>query len=126
MRKFTFDKYVLEVKYPESSGRVRYGAGYTFATRPRGPDQVEYLLHFSAMWFYFLPDGTQDTTKQPSINMALLEQFYIEHRLYEKFIFLHPSLGPQVVRFDQPLEYKILENGNGQVEPFTISLVVQP
>lgn len=126
MKKYPFDKCVLEVKYPESSGRVRYGSGYTFATRPRGPDQVLYTLHYPAMWFFFLHNTEYDLDRHPTINMALLDQFYQEHRLYEKFIFPHPVLGPQVVRFDKPLEYKITENGKGQVDPFTVSLIVQP
>lgn len=126
METFNFPKHTLSVKYPESSAKMTFGKGYEFATKPKGPDQVSYTLAFRGMFFFLNGDGTFDATSQPTINMATLEQFYTRHRLYEKFIYPHPALGNLVMRFDTPLEYKIQENGNGAVEPFTLTLLTQP
>lgn len=126
METFTFMKHVLSVEYPESSAKIKFGRGYEFASRPIGPDQVTLTLSFKAMFFAFNPNGSYNLTWEPTINMALLENFYKEHRLYEKFIYPHPVEGNLTVRFDRPLQYKIIENGNGQVEPFQIRLLTQP
>lgn len=127
MQTYTFDKYVLETEYPESGARVRFGRGYEFASRPRGPDQVEYVLHYEAMFFYFLTNSTTlDLTKNTTINMALMEQFYQNHKLYEPFVFPHPSKGNLTVRFREPLKFKVVKGGRGQVEPFSVRLIQQP
>lgn len=126
METFDFPLHTLSAKYPESSAKMTFGRGYEFASKPKGPDQVTYTLAFRGMFFFLNPDGSFDTTTRPTINMAALEAFYVRHRLYEKFIYPHPALGDLVVRFDNPIEYKIQENGRGAVEPFTISLLTQP
>jgi hypothetical protein len=125
--------HVLEVEYPESA-RVKFGGGYEFATRPRGPDQTVYTLHFEGMRFFFEqvgypPLGTRtilDLNKYPAINMGLLERFYQEHRLFEPFYYPHPAEGNLVVRFRDPLHYKLKKNGRGEVEPFSVKLILQP
>ena len=134
MKTFDFPMHVLEVEYPESSVKMKYGRGYEFASRPRGPDQITYILHFEAMWFFTERDGFPalgattilDLNRNPQLNMALLEKFYQEHRLFEPFYYPHPVLGNVVVRFNEPLKYKIKENGRGQVEPFSVRLLTQP
>lgn len=134
MQTFEFPFHTLEVEYPESSAKVRYGRGYEFASRPRGPDQITYKLHFRGMWFFTELDGFPplgattrlDYHKHPQINMALLEKFYQEHRLYEPFWYPHPSEGLIRVRFKEPLKYKVAEDGRGMVEEFTITLISQP
>lgn len=126
METFEFPYHTLEVKYPDSSFKLSLGRGYEFVSRPRGPDQVAYTLHFKAMWFFEDPPGTLDTTTRPELNMAVLEAFYNEHKMYEKFIYPHPTLGDLVVRFAEPLAYKVMENGRGAVEPFSIRLMLQP
>lgn len=126
MQTFTFMKHTLEVQYPESSAKVKFGRGYTFVSKPRGADQILFILHFKAMWFWFTNPTTYDKTKNPTINMAVLEDFYNAHKLYEPFIYPHQTLGNVTVRFDQPLKYKLVEGGNGQVEPFQLTLITQP
>lgn len=105
---------------------MTFGRGYEFASKPKGPDQLTYTLAFRGMFFFLTPEGAFDLTPRPTINMAVLEAFYQRHRLYEKFLYPHPALGDLTVRFDTPLEYKIAENGNGTVEPFSIVLLTQP
>lgn len=74
----------------------------------------------------FFAKGTDTPGYRGEVDMQRLEAFYQRHRLFEKFIFPHPQLGNVTVRFSKPLEYKILENGNGLTEPFTMELLSQP
>ena len=126
MDTFDFPYHTLGVKYPDSSVKLTFGKGYEFASKPKGPDQVTYTLDFEAMAFFEDPPGTLDLAEQPLVNMAVLEQFYNDHKLYEPFIYPHPTLGDLTVRFDEPLSYKILKGGRGLTEPFTITLITQP
>ncbi|CCV12928.1 hypothetical protein [Mesorhizobium sp. STM 4661] len=87
---------------------------------------MAYTLSFRGLFFFFIDDCTLNDTINTTINMAVLEAFYARHRLYEKFWYPHPTKGDLVVRFNKPLEYKVMENGNGAVEPFTIELLLQP
>ena len=125
---FSFNKHVLETEYPESGSVLQFGKGYQMATKPKGPDQVIYTLHFDAMRFYFtsMAGTTLDKTTQPTINMGVLEDFYNYHRLYEPFIYPHDTKGNLNVRFKEPLKFKILKAGRGVVEPFQIRLILLP
>ena len=123
---YTFSKHTLAVKYPESSANTKFGRGYSFASKPKGPDQIEYTLNYDGMWFFFTNPTTYDLIKHPSINMRLLEQFYHRHRMYEPFTYPHDTEGNLTVRFAAPLEYNILKGGNGQVEPFSVKLILLP
>lgn len=123
---FNFPYHTLGVKYPESGARVSFGRGYQFASKPKGPDQLQYTLDFPAMFFFENPLGTFDLVTRPEINMQVLVNFYEAHRLYEPFYYPHPVLGNVTVRFDEPLEYKVVPNGWGRVEPFSIKLITQP
>jgi hypothetical protein len=126
MATFDFPYHELEVRYPESSIAVAFGGGYEFTSAPKAPDQVEYTLHFEAMFFFETVPGFTDDTKYPDLNMAVLEKFYNEHKMYKKFDYPHPTLGNLRVRFAAPLSYKIVKDGKGRVEPFSIRLKLQP
>lgn len=126
MQVFDFPYHTLEVKYPESSVSVAFGGGYEFTSKPKAPDQVEYTVNFEAMFFFETINGFEDPTRYPQLNMTVLESFYNEHKMYEKFIYPHPTQGDLVVRFAEPLNYKVAKNGKGRVEPFAIRLKSQP
>lgn len=126
MAVFNFPYHTIEVKYPESSVKVAFGGGYEFASKPKAPDQVEYTLSFPAMFFFETVPGVEDVTPHPAVNMTVLENFYNAHKMYEKFTYPHPTKGNIQVRFGDPLSYKIVSNGKGRVEPFSIKLISQP
>lgn len=127
METFEFPYHLMEVKYPDSSVTVSFGGGYDFTSKPKAPDQVEYTLNFKGMWFFTDITGRAlDLTREPELNMGLLEAFYQRHRLYGKFWYPHQTQGLIRVRFAEPLGYKIVENGKGQVEPFSVRLILQP
>jgi hypothetical protein len=122
---FNYPYHSFETKYPESSVKLQFGRGYEFVAKPKGPDQVVYVLHFTAMKF-FVTAGVVNRTVNPTLNIAHLEDFYKTHRLYEKFIYPHPSDGNVNVRFKSPLTFKLKPFGLGTVEPFTVELLTQP
>lgn len=126
METLPFMFHTLEVEYPESSIAVSFGGGYEFTSAPKAPDQTEYTLNYEAMFFFQNTNGTLNKTLQPNVNMALLEDFYNRHKMYKKFIYPHPALGNLVVRFSQPLRYKIAKNGKGRVESFSLKIKLQP
>lgn len=126
METFDFPNFTWTVRYPESSVKVKFGRGYEFASKPKGPDQVIYVLHFKAMKFFLTSGGNISIAKYPQINMQVLENFYNSMKMYEKFILPIPGKGDIVVRFAKPLEYKIMEGGAGLVEPFQLEFLSQP
>lgn len=127
METFDFPLHVVEDQYPESSATVRFGGGYQFASKPRGPDQITFKLSFDAMWFYESSPGVVDATVNPKINMQVLIDFYEAHRLYQPFIYPHPTRGNVVVRFAKPLAVpKGVKKGNGVLEAFQVELIQQP
>jgi hypothetical protein len=126
METFDFPLFTWTVRYPESSSKVKFGRGYEFASKPKGPDQVTYILHFKTMKFFESAPGVVSTTVQPKINIARLEEFYLRHKLYEKFILPLPGKGNLTVRFAKPLDYKVAENGQGTVDSFQLEFLTQP
>ncbi|MBN7759785.1 hypothetical protein JYP52_01435 [Nitratireductor aquibiodomus] len=127
MQTFDFPYHMVEDKYPASSTTLKFGGGYQFATKPRGPDQIEFQLNFKAMWFYERAPHVVDRRKNPQINMQCLIDFYEAHRLYEPFYYPHPRRGLVTVRFAKPLHVPNgVEKGNGQTQSFKVELIMQP
>lgn len=126
METFDWPNFTWTTKYPESSAKVKFGRGYEFASKPKGPDQVTYVLRFRAMKAFEGADGLLDPVPMPEINVGRLEAFYNVHRLYEKFILPLPGKGDLVVRFAKPFEYTIAEGGLGTTDAFTIEVCTQP
>ena len=123
---FPFMKHSYQIAWPDSSSRMQFGKGYTFAAKPNAPDQLQFTLHFPVMFVYATPDGTIDLNTNPELNMGLLVDFYERHRLYEKFVYDSAYKGPVTVRFANPLSFKMDPKGGGAVEAFQIELVTQP
>jgi hypothetical protein len=76
--------------------------------------------------FFTDETGRVLTGVQPKINIARLEEFYLKHKLFEKFILPLPGKGLLTVRFSKPLRYRVAENGNGTVEAFEMEVTTQP
>lgn len=111
METFPFLKHTIAIRYPESSATVKYSRGYEFASKPKGLDQLTLTLNYAGMFWFLNPNGTLDKVSNPTINMALLVDFYESKRLYEKFLYDCPGRGLLTVRFSKPLEWKLKENG---------------
>lgn len=78
------------------------------------------------MKFYESAPGVVDATIMPRINIARLENFYLKHKMFEKFVVNIPGKGNLTMRFAKPLEYKVAKNGQGTVEAFQLELLSQP
>lgn len=126
MQTFNFPYHTISVEYPESSKTMKFGRGYEFASKPDGPDQVKYTLHFFEGMSYFVTNGQPDRTVNPTRNILTLEDFYKEHRMYEKFIYPHPAEGNVIVRFASPLKYEQRPLGLGVIKAFDVELITQP
>ena len=136
MPNFDFPYHKVTDEYPESSIVLRFGRGYQFASKPRGPDQLIFHLEFPVMYWYF--NGTTiDRTVKPQLNFAFLQDFYESVRMYDTFTYTHPSRGVQTVRFQKPLPpVKGITNAviyeptisrtRHAIDAFNIDLIQQP
>lgn len=127
MEVFPFAYHTYSTEYPESGNRMKFGNGYDFATEPTGPDQRIFVLSFPAMKYYELSGGGIDKTREPVVNMALLDDFYLAHKLWKSFIYPHPVYGELTVKFNKPLKIpEGIPQGDGAVKAFSIELIEQP
>jgi hypothetical protein len=122
---YEFDKFTFGEEYPDRP-EVKFGSGDSFASRPVGPDQVIYTLEYQGMLFFQKKNGRLDLERNKRINMGRMVDFYERHRTYGKFHFIHPWKGKKLVRFKDPLVYKLKPDGRGITEPFTVKLILQP
>lgn len=125
---FDFPYHVPRTSYPEDQ-TVRFGGGYTFATKPDEKMERTFTLSFTAMKYYFDQNTNRwdDYTTNSNNNAHALEKFYIDHRMYKRFIYPHDVLGNIVVRFKKPLEMpQGVMGGTGVLPPFEVQLVEHP
>lgn len=128
METFNFPYHTQSTEYPESGTRVQLGGSYVFTSPPAGPDLRRFRLSFPTMVYYTGVGHTDavpvlDLTKNPKLNMAVLEKFYRDHKLHKSFIYPHPVLGAIECKFYSPL--KIPEGvvgGGGALKDFTVEL----
>lgn len=127
MAVFPCEYFTFTTKYPESGTRVQLGGSYMFTAPPSAPDQRIFTLTLAGMQYFVNANGSINTALYPSRNMAVLEQFYNDHKLYLTFDFTHPVLGAVKCKFNRPLEIpKGIPGGNGVLEEFDIELVEMP
>jgi hypothetical protein len=128
MQIFNFPYHSVVDKYPESSVVVQFGRGYRFVSKPKGPDQINFILSFPAMWFFVDPvTKVVLNSPEPKRNMQRLIEFYEAHRLYDKFIYPHTRRGNQVVRFLRPLEVPEVEpDSYGKTTSFKLEFILEP
>lgn len=127
METFNFPYHSVEDRWPENSTKVQFGKGWEFASKPRGPAQLQFRLSFNGMLWFVDDAGSVDTTSNPTLNLYKLQEFYETHQLYEKFFYPHPRRGNQIVRFRQPLIIPgTLLGKSGLVDNFEIVLTQQP
>lgn len=127
MAVFPCEFFTFTTKYPESGTRIQLGGSYMFTAPPAAPDQRIFTLTLTGMQYFVNTNGTINTTLNISRNMAVLEQFYNDHKTYLTFDFNHPVLGVVKCKFNRPLEIpKGIPGGNGVLEAFDVELVEMP
>lgn len=137
MQRFRYRYHTVGDEYPESSTIVRFGRGYSFASKPKGPDQIIFHLEVNGLCWWVDDLLNVDRTVMPHVNAGHLQDFYEAHRLYEPFEYEHPTRGVVTVRFSKPLPaFKSIKEAiverpdigrrGHSVEPVQIDLILQP
>lgn len=135
---FDYPYHTVSDEYPESSSVIRFGNGYSFASKPKGPDQL--LFHLQMLGFaWWTRQGSTDIdrTVLAQVNAAHLQDFYEARRMYTPFTYQHPTRGLVTVRFAKPVppfksikdavieRSDIMRRGH-TIEPFQIDLISLP
>lgn len=129
MATFNFRVSGLEVQYPENSRVVSFGGGYEFASRPKGPPQIQYRLMLSGFgWFTENDEGLIPTpARYAQQNLFGLQNFYETHELWKTFTLPTDHWGDLTVRFSSPLKIPPVPKGNrGIVPDFDVTVKLQP
>lgn len=114
-------------KYPESGNRISLANSYDFTSGPSAPDQRIFTLKLQGMQYFVTSGGAIDLSPEPGRNMAVLEAFYLLHKLHVTFDFTHPVYGVVRCKFNRPLEIPEGERGaNGLLVDFDMELREQP
>ena len=124
MATFPATYFNFTTRYPESGNRVVFENSYTFSAAPDAPDQRIFTLTMKGMQ-YFVVAGVISSIPEPERNMAVLEQFYLDHKMWKTFGLPHPIYGTIACKFNTPLEIPTIE-GLGVLEDFDIELLEQP
>lgn len=127
MATFPCEYFLISTKYPDSGTRIQLGNSYTYTAPPMAADQRIFRLTLAGMQYFVNANGTINTTTETNRNMAVLEAFYNEHKLYLAFDFNHPVLGAMTCKFNRPLEIPNgIPGGNGVLESFEVELMEIP
>lgn len=122
-----FDDFMLhkvKTDYQTSGTSITFGGGYSFDSDESYPILKKFTLSFNGYRYYLLPNGLVDHEKNKNVNnMAALEDFYNEHRMYKAFIYNHPVYGPVTVKFAEPLVIpEGITGGHGVLDKFNVVL----
>jgi hypothetical protein len=118
---------VPSTKYPESGSRVQLSNSYMFTAKANSPDQRIFTVTLEGMCYFLDDAGDLTSSTNRSRNMAVLEDFYLTHKLNGSFNFNHPVYGTVVVKFNRPLEIpEGIPGGSGVLYAFTVELIEQP
>jgi hypothetical protein len=110
-----------------SGARIQMGNSYTYTAPPTAPDQRLFTVALSGMQYFVDTNGAIDLVTDLSRNMAHLDSFYNDHKLYLSFDFNHPIYGLVKCKFNRPLEIPNgVQGGNGLVEGFSLELIEMP
>lgn len=114
-------------KHPSSGSRMEMSRSYVYTTESDAPDQRAFVLTLTGMQYFLTTGGAIDLTPSPERNMAVLEAFYVTHRLAKSFDFDHPVYGTLTCKFNKPLEIPDgIPGGNGVLEAFSVELIEIP
>lgn len=127
MATFPATYFTVQTKYPQSGSRVQLGNSYLYTAPPLAADQRIFNVKLQGMTYFVGSDDFLDYTVQLGRNMAVLEQFYLDHKLYLTFQFNHPVYGVVNCKFNQPLQIpEGIPGGSGMLPTFEVELVEIP
>lgn len=127
MAVFPCEYFTVQTRYPQSGTQVRLGNSYMYTAPPVAPDQRTFIVKVQGMQYFVNSNGTINTTLQTGRNMAVLEQFYNDHKMYMSFDFDHPVYGTLKCKFSRPLEIpEGFIGGNGILPAFDLEFIEIP
>lgn len=127
METFPVTHFQFSTKYPQSGTRVQLGKSYQFDAPPKAPDQRMFVLTIMGLQYFTDSQGQLDLLVHPERNVAVLDQFYQDHKTAFPFLFNHPVYGEVTVKFSRPLEIpRGIIGGEGVVETFDVELLEIP
>lgn len=129
METFIWKYHTQSTEYPEGV-TIRLGNSYQYAPEPPSVDQRVFKLRFPTMFYFTKWVGNSeviDDTKEPELNMELLDRFYKTHRMWKTFIYPHPVYGNLEVKFGKALKIPAgIPGGDGALQGFDLELIEQP
>lgn len=127
METFPCAYFTFSTQYPESGTRIQLGRSYQYDAMPEAPDQRIFTLTLQGMYYFVNINDEIDHTILPERNIAVLEDFYNEHKRAKSFLFNHPVYGEVECKFNTPLEIPEGKAGaNGLVENIQVELIEIP
>ena len=119
--------FTYSTDYPNSGQRIQLGNSWQFDSPSPAPDQRIFRLKLQGMTYFLNANGTINSSINPGRNLALLEQFYTQHRLATRFTLNHPVYGARTCKFNQPLKIpNPLPGGSGVFPEFEVELIELP
>ena len=84
----------------------------------------EFYRHNGSSWVPSVNRSKLNIAIEPQTNAGLLEDFYIRHRKWKKFIYNSPVYGKLETRFNRPLSLpQGVIDGAGTIEAFEVQLI---
>jgi hypothetical protein len=134
METFGFVFHTMSFDYLDQGNRIQFGGGFEFASRPANAQRRQFNLRLPAMRFVQTDDVTpnrstvQTAEYDPRLNLYVLQDFWLRHLTYKRFLYPIVAFGEQVtVRFNKPMTFPTaVLGGTGWVEGIEIELIEYP
>lgn len=126
---FLHPQHLIQDEYPSGS-TVRFGRGYTAASKPNGPEEVILHLTFHNGLFFMQnvdKDMSINDVDLPHLNILVLRKFYLGVLQYYPFTYNHPYQGKLTCRFNKPLAMPKVRTGEpGAVGGLATGVAARP
>lgn len=122
---FPVGYYDVEIEYPDNSNLIPLGGNYTMAFQSVGLDLRTFKLTCSGLKYFIDYNDQIEVSSVSEQNMALLELFYLKHRLSSRFKFEY--MGEELfVRFQEPLGIPKIDGNTGVISTLELTLIETP
>lgn len=122
---FPCEYYDVEVDITDETMAAPLGGNYEMVFKRAKKPLKTFKLSVSGMKYIETPLGELIIGIEQGLNMALLEAFYLKHRLSKSFVFNYAGVD-YTVRFKQPLVVPKVYGNNGVMDALELILVEAP
>lgn len=117
--------YDVEIEYPDNSNLIPLGNNYTMTMYSVAKDLRTLKLTCTGLRYFIDYNDKIEINSYPDQNMALLEIFYLKHRLGKHFKFEY--MGEIIeVRFKEPISIPKVNGNTGMISDLEITLIESP